>query len=224
MRTSSMQANKFFPEIQGNLGFGCSRLPVKNGQVDLKQYRRLTDIFLEAGFNYFDTAHDVLDGGAETAFRECVAKRLPRERFVIANKLKESCFMKTPDIRPLFEKQLKNCGVDHFDFYFLDEQNQQNYQIFREQEAFETVRELKEEGRIRHIGIVFHDSPELLDIILTQHPEIEAVQIRFNYADWAEPPIESRRIYDVCVKHGRAVITTPATPSASPPATPISRW
>ena len=121
MRTSSMQANKFFPEIQGNLGFGCSRLPVKNGQVDQKQYRRLTDIFLEAGFNYFDTAHDVLDGGAETAFRECVAKRLPRERFVIANKLKESCFMKTPDIRPLFEKQLKNCGVDHFDFYFLDE-------------------------------------------------------------------------------------------------------
>ena len=69
-----MQANKFFPEIQGNLGFGCSRLPVKNGQVDQKQYRRLTDIFLEAGFNYFDTAHDVLDGGAETAFRECVAK------------------------------------------------------------------------------------------------------------------------------------------------------
>ncbi len=208
MRTSSMQANKFFPEIQGNLGFGCSRLPVKNGQVDQKQYRRLTDIFLEAGFNYFDTAHDVLDGGAETAFRECVAKRLPRERFVLADKLKESCFMKTPDIRPLFEKQLKNCGVDYFDFYFLDEQNQQNYQIFREQAAFETVRELKEEGRIRHIGIVFHDSPELLDIILTQHPEIEAVQIRFNYADWAEPPIESRRIYDVCVKHGRAVITT----------------
>ena len=116
--------------------------------------------------------------------------------------------MKTPDIRPLFEKQLKNCGVDYFDFYFLDEQNQQNYQIFREQAAYETVRELKEEGRIRHIGIVFHDSPELLDIILTQHPEIEAVQIRFNYADWAEPPIESRRIYDVCVKHGRAVITT----------------
>ena len=170
-----MQANKFFPEIQGNLGFGCSRLPVKNGQVDQKQYRRLTDIFLEAGFNYFDTAHDVLDGGAETAFRECVAKRFPRERYVIADKLKESCFMKQPDIRPLFEKQLKNCGVDYFDFYLRDEQNQMNYQIFREQGAYETVRELKEEGRIRHIGIVFHDSPELLDIILTQHPEIEAV-------------------------------------------------
>lgn len=201
-----MQENRFFPEIRGGLGFGCSRLPVKDQHVDRRQYRRLTEIFLDAGFNYFDTAHDILNGDAENAFRECVAKRFPRERFVLANKLKESCFMKTPDIRPLFERQLANCGVDYFDFYLMDEQNQLNYNIFREQKAYETVRELKAEGKIRHIGIVFHDTPELLDIILTQNPEIELVQIHFNYADWAEPPIESRRIYDVCVKHQKAVI------------------
>ena len=203
-----MQKNRFFSEIKGNLGFSCTCLPVKNGEVDRKQFRRLAESFLNSGFNYFDTAHDVLDGGAERAFRECVAKKVPRDQYILANKLKESCFMKRPDIRPLFEKQLENCGVDYFDFYFLDEQNQMNYQIFREQEAFETVLALKREGRIRHIGIVFHDTPELLDIILTQHPEIEAVQIRFNYADWAEPPIESRRLYDVCVKHGKAVFAT----------------
>lgn len=201
-----MQENRFFPEIMGGLGFGCSRLPVKDQHVDRRQYRRLTEIFLDAGFNYFDTAHDILNGDAENAFRECVAKRFPRERYVLANKLKESCFMKTPDIRPLFQRQLANCGVDYFDFYLMDEQNQLNYNIFREQKAYETVRELKAEGKIRHIGIVFHDTPELLDIILTQNPEIELVQIHFNYADWAEPPIESRRIYDVCVKHQKAVI------------------
>ena len=115
-----MQKNRFFSEIKGNLGFSCTCLPVKNGEVDRKQFRRLAESFLNSGINYFDTAHDVLDGGAERAFRECVAKKVPRDQYVLANKLKESCFMKQPDIRPLFEKQLENCGVDYFDFYFLE--------------------------------------------------------------------------------------------------------
>lgn len=200
-----MQNNNYFPEIHGNLGFSSICLPMKGEEVDTAKFRKMADAFLDAGFNYFDTGHDYFGGRAEQVFRECVAKRHPRESFLLANKLKESCFMKERDILPFFEKQLDWCGVDYFDFYLMDEQNQFNYQVFKEQKAYETASRLKKEGLIRHIGISFHDTPELLDIILTEHPEIEFVQIRFNYADYAEPPIESRLVYSTCVKHGKPV-------------------
>lgn len=203
-----MQNNNYFPEMHGNLGFSCMRLPMNGEEVDHRILCKMVDAFFGAGFNYFDTAHNRIKSNAEEAFRECVAKRYPRDKFLLANKLQESCFMKQKDIRPLFEKQLELCGVDYFDFYLMDEQNQGNYQIFKEQKAYETVRELKEEGRIRHIGITFHDAPEVLDIVLSQHPEIDIVQIQFNYADYTEPPVESRNVYDICLKHSKPVIAT----------------
>lgn len=203
-----MQASKYFPDIHGNLGFSSMRLPMNGDKVDIEKLSQMVDAFLEAGFNYFDTGHDLFEGGAELALRKCVSKRYPREDFVLTNKLKESCFMKQKDIRPLFERQLEMCGVAYFDFYLMDEQNQFNYQIFKEQKAYETVAKLKEEGKIRHVGITFHDAPEVLDVILSQHPEIDVVQIQFNYADYTEPPVEGRNLYDICMKHGKAVIAT----------------
>mgnify|MGYP002514373539 CR=1 FL=1 len=122
--------------IRKNFGFGFMRLPMSGDRVDIPQTCRMVDEFLEAGFNYFDTAHDVLDGGAETAFRECVAKRFPRERYVIADKLKESCFMKQPDIRPLFESQLEACGVEYFDFYLMHAQNSVQFEKFKKCRAW----------------------------------------------------------------------------------------
>ena len=201
-----MKKSRFFPEIHGNFGFGCMRLPMKNGEVDYDLFSRMADAFTGAGFNYFDTAHGYLGGRSETAIRECVAKRYPRERFLLTNKLTAPYFSTQEDIRPFFEKQLEWCGVEYFDFYLMHAQDRNNYGKFKKCRAYETCFALKEEGLIRHFGISFHDKADVLDMILTEHPEIEIVQIQFNYVDYEDASVESRRVYEVCEKHKKPVI------------------
>ena len=201
-----MVGNKFFPEIHGNFGFGCMRLPMKNGNVDHELFCQMADTFIETGFNYFDTAHGYISGKSETAIRECIAKRYPREKFLLTNKLTTPFFNKQEDIRPFFEQQLALCGVDYFDFYLMHAQDKNNYQKYKRCNAYETCYALKQEGLIRHFGISFHDKADVLDMILTEHPEIEIVQIQFNYVDYEDASVESRKVYEVCEKHGKPVI------------------
>ena len=201
-----MMTNKFFPEIRGNFGFGCMRLPMKDGKVDYEEFIRMADEFIKAGFNYFDTAHGYIGGQSETAIRDCVAKRYERSRFLLTDKLTDSYFKKQEDIRPFFEKQLASCGVDYFDFYLMHAQNRNNYQKYKQCKAYETCYALKDEGLIRHFGLSFHDKAEVLDMILTEHPEIEIVQIQFNYVDYNDASVESRKVYEVCEKHNKPVI------------------
>lgn len=192
------------------LGFGMMRLPMveKGGrqQVDIEQVCRMTDIFLTAGFRYFDTAHGYLDGMSELAVRDCVARRYPRESFVLTNKLSSPYFKKQEDILPLFRRQLEACGVEYFDLYLMHSLVKDNYAHFEACRAFETALKLKEEGLIRHLGFSFHDSPEMLDRILTDHPEAEAVQLQLNYLDMDDEQVQSRKAYEVCRKHGKPVI------------------
>ncbi len=201
-----MKQSKFFPEIHGNFGFGCMRLPMKDGKVDYDEFIRMADAFVAAGFNYFDTAHGYIGGQSETAIRDCVAGRYDRSRFLLTNKLTDPYFHKQEDIRPFIEQQLSLCGVDYFDFYLMHAQDRNNYQKFTRCKAYETAYGFKEEGLIRHFGISFHDKAEVLDMILTQHPEIEIVQIQFNYVDYEDASVESRKVYEVCEKHGKPVI------------------
>ena len=201
-----MENNKFFPEIHGNFGFGCMRLPMKGSEVDYEEFCRMADAFIDAGFNYFDTAHGYTGGKSETTIRDCVAKRYDRSRFILTNKLTDPYFKKQEDIRPFFEQQLVWCGVDYFDFYLMHAQDRNNYQKFKRCRAYETCSALKQEGLIRHFGISFHDKAEVLDMILTEHPEIEIVQIQFNYVDYEDASVESRKVYEVCEKHGKPVI------------------
>ena len=201
-----MTINKFFPEIHGNFGFGCMRLPMRDGEVDAAQFCEMTDAFLDAGLNYFDTAHGYLSGKSETAIRACVVERHPRESFVLTDKLTDSYFEKQEDIRPFFEQQLAWCGVDYFDFYLMHAQDKNNYPKFMRCKAYETCLELKAEGKIRHFGISFHDKAEMLDRILSEHPEIEIVQIQFNYVDYEDASVESRKVYEVCEKYHKPVI------------------
>ena len=201
-----MKDSVFFPEIHGNFGFGCMRLPMQGGRVDYDEFCRMADAFLEAGFNYFDTAHGYIGGQSETAIRDCVAKRYDRSRFLLANKLTDPYFKRQEEIRPFFEHQLAWCGVDYFDFYLMHAQDKNNYPKFQRCKAYETAGELKREGKIRHLGISFHDKADVLDRILTEHPEIEIVQIQFNYVDYEDASVESRKVYEVCEKHGKPVI------------------
>ena len=201
-----MILNPFFPEIHGNFGFGCMRLPMKDGHVDYDEFARMADAFIASGLNYFDTAHGYINGQSETAIRDCVARRHNRSEFLLTDKLTDPYFNKQEDIRPFFEGQLAACGVDYFDFYLMHAQDRNNYQKYKRCKAYETALELKAEGKIRHFGISFHDKAEVLDMILTEHPEIEIVQIQFNYVDYEDASVESRKVYEVCEKHGKPVI------------------
>ncbi len=198
--------NRFFPEIKRNFGFGCMRLPKKGDEIDHDEFSRMADAFIEAGFNYFDTAHGYHGGKSEIAIRECVSRRHDRSEFLLTNKLTDPYFESKEEIRPFFMKQLEWCGVDYFDFYLMHAQNRNNYQKFKKCEAYETAYSFKKEGLIRHFGISFHDKAEVLDMILNEHPEIEFVQIQLNYVDYDSVEVESRKVYEVCEKHGKPVI------------------
>lgn len=198
--------NKFFSNIKNNFGFGCMRLPMINGKVDYNEMNKMVDAFLEKGFNYFDTAHGYLDGQSEIAIRECLTKRYPRDRYILTNKLTNFFFNKQEDIRPFFESQLAACGVDYFDFYLMHAQSRDHFAYFKECRAYETALELKEEGKIKHFGISFHDTADVLAHILEEYPQIEVVQIQFNYVDYEDKAVESRKCYEVCKKFGKPVI------------------
>lgn len=198
--------NRFFGEIKGNLGFGCMRLPMKDGEIDEKAFSIMVDAFIDNGFNYFDTAHGYHDGKSEPALRKCLTARYARDEYLLIDKLTEDYFKTEADIQPFFESQLEICGVDYFDFYLMHSQTADIYEHFKKCHAYETAYGFKKEGRIRHFGLSFHDKAEVLDRILTEHPEVEFVQIQFNYVDYDDPGIESRACYEVCRRHCKPVI------------------
>lgn len=198
--------NTFFPEIKKNFGFGCMRFPLDGEQVDVTAVTEMVDTFLKAGFNYFDTARPYHSGNSEKIVRQCLTSRYPRESYILTDKLSPTFFEKEADIRPLFENQLETCGVEYFDFYLLHANSAERHKKFTETRAYEIVQELKAEGKIRHVGMSFHDSAEVLDQILTEHPEIEVVQLQFNYVDFQDPKVQSKACYDVCCRHGKPVI------------------
>ncbi len=197
---------EYFDCVKKNFGFGCMRLPMKDGEVDVCEMNKMVDLFIERGFNYFDTAHGYLGGKSETALCECLTSRYPRDAYILTDKLTEPYFKCEADIRPFFESQLKACGVEYFDFYLMHAQNKGNFEKFKACRAYETAFELKKEGKIRHVGLSFHDTPEVLDNILTTYPDVEAVQIQLNYVDFEDAAIQSRRCYEVCRKHDKPVI------------------
>ena len=195
-----------FKEVKGRFGFGCMRLPMNGDSVDHEQVKVMVDKFIEAGFNYFDTAHGYINGLSEVAVRECLTSRYPRDKYVLANKLTGPYFKKEEDIIPLFESQLEICGVDYFDFYLMHCQTKDVYKKFKECNAYEVAYKLKELGKVKHVGFSFHDNAEVLDMILTEQPKIEFVQLQFNYLDFNDYNVQSKKCLEVCIKHGKPVV------------------
>lgn len=196
----------FDNKIKKNFGFGCMRLPTCDGEIDYTKFSQMIDTFMEAGFNYFDTAHGYHGGKSEIALRECLTKRYDREEYVLVNKLSNFCFESEADIRPFFENQLKWCGVDYFDIYLMHAQDKNNFKKYKECRAYETAFNLKKEGKVKHVGLSFHDTADVLDEILTTYPEIEIVQLQFNYIDYDDASVQGKLNYEVCVKHNKPVI------------------
>ena len=195
-----------FNEVKKNFGFGCMRLKMTKDKVDMKEFNKMVDYFIDNGFNYFDTAHVYLNGQSELALKEGLVKRYPRDKYLIADKLSSSNFEKEEDLESLFQNQLECVGVDYFDFYLMHAQDRNKYEKYTKTHAYEFGLKKKQEGRIKHLGISFHDSADILEKILKDHPEIEFVQIQFNYADFDNPVVQSKKCYDVCVKYNKPVI------------------
>lgn len=195
-----------FVDAKGKFGFGCMRLPMQGDVVDWDQTSRMVDLFLEAGFNYFDTARVYLDRQSEQAIKRCLADRYPRDRFLLADKLSDSCFRNQEDIRPLVQRQLDSCGVTYLDYYLMHAQDAKRFERYRSCRAYETAFELRDEGVLRHVGLSFHDGADVLDEILKTYPELEFVQIQLNYLDYDDGVIQSRKCYEVCEKYGKPVV------------------
>jgi len=195
-----------FENVKKNFGFGCMRFPMRDKEVDYDLTSKMIDTFMENGFNYFDTAHGYIGGKSEGAIKKCLTSRYRRDEYILVNKLTESFFKKEEDIRPFFDSQLEACGVEYFDLYLMHAQNEKYFKKYKECRAYETAFDLKKEGKIKHVGISFHDKAEVLDRILTEYPELEAVQIQLNYVDYDDGSVEGKKCYEVCVKHGKPVI------------------
>ena len=198
--------NRAFGEIKKHLGFGMMRLPMKDDKIDNEHTCRMVDRFIERGFNYFDTAHGYHNGLSEVAVRECLTSRHDRSEYILTDKLTDEYFKSEEDIRPLIDSQLEACGVEYFDFLLMHAQSARNYDFFKKCRAYETAFDLKAEGKVRHVGISFHDKAEVLDRILNDYPEVEIVQIQFNYFDYESVSVESRKVYEVCRRHGKPVL------------------
>ncbi len=192
------------------LGFGLMRLPQKSdnaADIDLEQFKQMVDLFLERGFTYFDTSYVYHDGASETAIREALVKRHPRESFLLVSKFPTFQMPAKDKVEAIFREQLDKCGVEYFDYYLLHNLNRYIYATeVRDAHLFDYMKQWKEQGKIRHIAFSYHDDAAHLDQILTEHPEVDAVQIVLNYSDWEEPLIQSKKCYEVIRKHGKQVI------------------
>ena len=188
----------------GKLGFGFLRLPLMDpndsSSADLEMTKEMVDQFLRKGFRYFDTAYTYLNGKSEAFLREALVKRYPREAFMIATKLPCGILRKGKTAEAVFEEQLQRCGVDYFDVYLLHGLDAEDAEYAEAQGCFDFLQWMKAEGRVKYIGFSFHDKAEVLDRILTKHPEVDLVQIQLNYLDWDHPIIQS-----TMVNHGTSL-------------------
>ena len=196
---------KFFDQEIKKLGFGLMRLPKKDEEIDVEQVKVMIDRFLAAGFTYFDTAWAYT--GSEDAIRQALVERYPRESFQLATKNAAwiGCQTREDAIRQ-FEESLERTGAGYFDNYLLHNLGEMRTQAFDKFDMWSFVKEKKAEGKIRHIGFSFHSTPEELEEILIAHPEAEFVQLQINYADWENPSIQSRGVYEMARKYGKAVV------------------
>jgi hypothetical protein len=199
-----------FGENERKLGFGLMRLPLcdisDESSVNLSETCRLVDRFLEKGFTYFDTAWNYHNFRSEEIAGQCLTGRHPRDSFLLASKMHKNFIEKKEDREKMFREQLRKTGAEYFDNYLLHSVEAQSYRKYERLDCFRYLEDRKREGYIRHIGFSFHDTPELLDRILTEHPEIEFVQLQINYLDWESPWIRSRKCYETAIKHGLPVI------------------
>ncbi|MCI8350508.1 MAG: aldo/keto reductase [Oscillospiraceae bacterium] len=188
------------------LGFGLMRLPMQGDQVDMEHLKKMVDHFIAKGFTYFDTAYVYTGGKSEVAAKEAIVDRYPRESFQLATKLPLWEVEDPAEMQRLFDESMRRTGAGYFDFYLLHSLSKRVLERLDKLGAWDFILGLKEKGLIKHAGFSFHDTADVLDEILTKHPQMEFVQLQINYADWESDSVQSRKCYEVARKHGKPVI------------------
>ena len=192
------------------LGFGLMRLPLLDvndkGSIDIEHTKKMVDEFIARGFTYFDTAWMYCKFRSENATKEALVDRYPRDSYTLASKL-HSAFFKTKEERDvIFNEQRNKTGVEYFDYYLIHDINKNSYKVYEEMDCFNWIIDKKKQGLVKTIGFSFHATADLLDEILTNHPEMEFVQLQINYLDWENDIVQSRACYEVAVKHAKKVV------------------
>lgn len=195
---------------QKKLGFGLMRLPSLDdndpSKIDIEQTKKMVDTFIERGFTYFDTAWMYCGFASENAAKEALVKRYPKDQYTLATKLHAGFIQTKEDRDRIFNEQLNKTGVEYFDYYLLHDINTHSIEVYNQLDCFNWILEKKKQGLVKTIGFSYHDGPELLDKVLTEHPEFEFVQLQINYLDWNSAGVRSRECYEVATKHKIPVI------------------
>ena len=192
------------------LGFGLMRLPLTDennaASIDIDTVKKMVDEFIDRGFLYFDTAWMYCGGKSEEATKEFLVSRYPRDKFTLTTKLPAYMLKSEADRDKIFNEQLRRTGAGYFDYYLLHDVNSNSIKTFESLNCFDWIKEKKEAGLVKTMGFSFHDGPELLDKILTEHPQMEFVQLQINYLDWENAGVQSRGCYEVALKHNKQII------------------
>ena len=198
---------KYFGENVPKLGFGLMRLPKRSdGKIDIEQTKEMVDLFLDAGFTYFDTAYVYDNGESEKAAKAALVDRHPRESYTLCTKL--CAWMGANDeksAKQQFYTSLERTGAGYFDYYLLHALQRSNYKVYDEYHIWDFVKEQKAKGLIKHYGFSFHADPALLEELLTDHPDVDFVQLQINYADWENPGVASRECWEIARRHGKSI-------------------
>ncbi len=196
--------------MEKKLGLGCMRLPLTEpgnpAAIDGKEVARMVAAALERGFTYFDTAWTYHDGASEEALRRTLVERYPREAYRLTDKLPTMRGEHAEQQERIFDEQLRRCGVEWFDGYLVHCATAAFCERAERLGSFDFALRKREEGRIRRVGFSYHDSPELLDELLTRHPEVDFVQLQISYVDWEGTPIRSRRCHEIARRHGKPIV------------------
>ena len=207
-RKKGENMERYLGESTPKLGFGFMRLPkLEDGTIDLEQTKQMVDRFMDAGLTYFDTAFVYDNGASEAALKAALIDRYPRESFTVATKL--NAWMQAPTkeaAHQQFFTSLERTGAGYFDYYLLHAVQKNNIAKYDEYDAWNFVKEQRDAGLIKHWGFSFHDSPEFLDQLLTEHPDVDFIQLQINYADWEDPKQASRANWEVARRHGVPVV------------------
>jgi len=191
-------------------GFGLMRLPLIDpkvaSSVDIEKMKQMVDLFIEKGFTYFDTAWMYVGFSSENATKTALVERHPRNTYTLATKLHSGFIQTKEDRDKIFNAQLEKTGAGYFDYYLIHDIEKASYEKYNQLDCFIWLAEKKAQGLVKHMGFSFHDTADLLDEVLDAHPEMEFVQLQLNYLDWENDWVQSRKCYEVCVKHGKPVV------------------
>lgn len=193
-----------------NFGFGAMRLPLINPEdktsIDQELLNQMVDEFLAAGFVYFDTAYPYHEQMSEPAMKKALAERHDRSEYIFADKMPTILVKASEEYPMYFDRQLERTGVGYFDYYLMHNMGKDRYAKTQKFGGFEFAAKMKEQGKIKNFGFSFHDDADTLDRILTEHPEVDFVQLQINYLDWENKVIQSAKCYETATKHGKPIV------------------